>query len=237
MKLRRYERKDEISRALSVAQREIKGAETLKENTFTKSKYADLTAVWNAVRDALSRNGLAVTQVFEGTDPIILVTTLLHDSGQSISSAMPLNYVKDWHSLGSAATYARRYSLAALVGCAPEGEDDDGNLAQHSGRTPPPSSRKNYPKRKISTTPSPSIPTEIRTQEIIKEVKEADEWLRNQEIDPGDPPKAVQERIVKLGPDGLRKKIADAKKKAKKLEALQIVAEADRVESVEEESK
>ena len=65
-------------------------------------------------------------------------------------------------------------------------------------------------------------------------MKEADEFLRNQEVDPGDPPKAMLERIVKLGPDGLKKAIADARKKA---EAKEIVAEADRVKPIEEKEE
>ena len=57
---------DRLAEALARAQSEIRDAETLRENTFVGSKYADLTAVWNACRIALTKNGLSVVQTFNG---------------------------------------------------------------------------------------------------------------------------------------------------------------------------
>lgn len=120
----------DIAAALAKAQNEIRAARKDKNNPFFKSKYADLTEVWDACRDALSANGLAVTQTtaFEG-ERIVLVTTLMHISGQWVRGFYPLNPVKnDPQSTGSATTYARRYALSAMVGIVTE-EDDDGNKA------------------------------------------------------------------------------------------------------------
>ena len=230
----------QLAFALALAQAEITTAELTKENTFTKSKYADLASVWDAVRDPLTRNGLAVSQIFETLEDgnILLRTVLLHTSGEQLSSTLPLLGVKDHHSLGSASTYVRRYALAAITGCAPGGWDDDGNAAQESITKSPArlskSSRSLPRTKKRSTTPPPRL----SALEILEKVPEADEWLRNKEVDPGDPPLPVCERIVTLGVEGLKKTIEDDRKKqekAKKAEA--IIADADRVEPIEDKKE
>lgn len=124
---------NELITALSKAQGEMSAAAKDCNNPFYKSKYADLNSVWNACRDALSKNGLAVVQSMhkdERGEPF-LRTTLGHSSGQWMSSWLPITPAKDGsknelQALGSTLTYLRRYSLAAIVGVAPD-EDDDGN--------------------------------------------------------------------------------------------------------------
>jgi len=118
-----------LADALSKAQGQIKGASKDVKNEFFKSKYADLASVWDACRDALSTNGLCVAQTMDGgVESVTVNTTLIHTSGEWISGSLTLKPVKaDPQGIGSAATYARRYSLAAMVGVAPE--DDDGNAA------------------------------------------------------------------------------------------------------------
>lgn len=140
---------DKLAAALAKAQGEIKNALRDTENTFFKSSYADLAAVWDACRKPLSDNGLAVIQTthYDGNG-LILRTTLVHSSGQLVSGEMPVRAVEQikgegWHeatlnpqAMGSAITYARRYALAAMVGVAPEGDDDDGNKAAGNAAAP-----------------------------------------------------------------------------------------------------
>lgn len=111
--------------ALSKAQGMIKGAAKDSTNPFFKNKYADLSSVWEACREALSKNELAVIQTpVEGG----VITMLAHSSGEWIKSYLPMKPTKDdAQGAGSAITYARRYALAAFVGVAPE--DDDGQAA------------------------------------------------------------------------------------------------------------
>lgn len=118
-----------LAAALAKAQGAIKGAAKTSENPYFKSRYADLAAVWDACREALSANGLSVVQTMDSSDTAVCVeTTLLHSSGEWISGSQLIKPVDDKpQSWGSAITYARRYGLAAIVGVAPE--DDDGNLA------------------------------------------------------------------------------------------------------------
>lgn len=120
-----------LAKALAKAQAAIKGAKKDAENPFFKSNYADLASVWDACREALSSNGLAVTQVTEIVDgTIVLRTILMHSSGESISGILPVMVGEKAtaQQLGSAITYNRRYGLAAIAGVAPE--DDDGNAVK-----------------------------------------------------------------------------------------------------------
>jgi len=120
-----------LAEALSKAQGMMKGAIKDSENPFFKAAYADLASVWDACREPLSKCGLSVTQttrIADNGEPVI-ITTLLHASGEWMSGELLVKPVKaDPQSVGSAITYGRRYALSAIVGIAPE--DDDGEKAQ-----------------------------------------------------------------------------------------------------------
>jgi len=120
-----------LAAALAKAQGAMKGAVKDSANPFFKSKYADLASVVEAIRAAFSANGLSYIQTVEPSDKdeVRIETTLLHASGEWISCgvlSLPVSK-HDAQGFGSALTYARRYSLSAAVGVAPE--DDDGNAA------------------------------------------------------------------------------------------------------------
>jgi len=106
-------------------------------NPHFKSKYADLAAVVEAVIDALNSNGIALMQRQHPNDSGVCVETLLiHESGEILSAGMLTVPAakQDPQGYGSALTYARRYSLMAACGIAPE--DDDGNAAMKRARKP-----------------------------------------------------------------------------------------------------
>ena len=121
-----------LSEALAKAQGSMTGAVKDSANPFFKSKYADLSSVWEACRKPLSDNGLSVVQTSEflpeHPDMVCIVTSLNHSSGEWIRGRLAVKPVKtDPQSVGSCITYLRRYSLQSMVGIAPE--DDDGNAA------------------------------------------------------------------------------------------------------------
>lgn len=121
---------DLLAKALVQAQAEFTAIPRGSENPYFHSTYADLATVVSAASPVLSKHGLAVSQ-FPATDEgkPVLVTYLLHESGQHISHSMPLTPTKpDPQSLGSAITYARRYAFSAVLGLVTEA-DDDGNAA------------------------------------------------------------------------------------------------------------
>ncbi len=102
-------------------------------NPHFKSKYVALDGVIDAVAEPLRAEGIAIMQQTDVTEHggIILITRLIHASGEWIASRYPVHPVKnDPQGEGSALTYARRYALMALAGIAPE--DDDGNAAVKS---------------------------------------------------------------------------------------------------------
>ena len=119
-----------IAAALVKAQKGFGPALKSKNNPAFRSKYADLGACIEAVIDALNDNGITLLQRTHPDETGVTVeTVLMHESGESWSSG-PLHVPaakQDPQGYGSALTYARRYSLMAACGIAPE--DDDGNAA------------------------------------------------------------------------------------------------------------
>lgn len=124
-----------LAEALAKAQGQMKPAVKDSINPHFRSNYADLAACWSAIREPLSSNGLAVIQnVSSDQTGVTVETMLVHTSGEHIQSRCWLPVAqKTPQAYGSAITYARRYSLAALVGLS--AEDDDGNAASAGWQT------------------------------------------------------------------------------------------------------
>jgi ERF superfamily len=120
----------EVSAALVKAQRNFAPALKSATNPHFKSRYADLAACVEAVIDALNSAGIMLMQKQHQCDGgIAIETVFIHESGETISAgilSVPASK-QDPQGYGSALTYARRYSLIAACGIAPE--DDDGNAA------------------------------------------------------------------------------------------------------------
>jgi hypothetical protein len=124
-----------IAKALAAAQREIGVAVKDATNPHFRSKYADLQAVDEACRPALSKHGIAIAQGTGYADGFVFVTTrLLHaETGEWIESTLHIAPGKhDAQGVGSAITYARRFGLSALA-AVPAGVDDDGEAAVGRG--------------------------------------------------------------------------------------------------------
>ena len=119
-----------LATALVKAQQAFGPALKSSTNPHFKSRYADLAACVEAVVDSLNNNGIALIQQNQPSpDGVIVETIFLHESGESLNCGqlfVPANK-HDAQGFGSALTYARRYSLMAACGIAPE--DDDGNTA------------------------------------------------------------------------------------------------------------
>jgi len=119
-----------IAKSLVEAQKAFGPALKSATNPHFKSKYADLSACVEAVIDGLNANGIALIQMTHDCENgVIVETVFLHESGEQISAGkLHVPAIKqDAQAYGSALTYARRYSLMAACGIAPE--DDDGNKA------------------------------------------------------------------------------------------------------------
>lgn len=117
----------EIAKALAAAQAEMANPGFDSSNPHFRSKFASLAAVRNAVVPVLAKHGVCLTQDVTTTDNghISCRTILTHSSGQQmVFGPLLLPPSKgDAQGLGSAATYARRYSMMAVAGVV--GDDDD----------------------------------------------------------------------------------------------------------------
>ena len=126
-----------IAAALVKAQKEFGPALKTATNPHFRSKYASLDACVEAVIDALNNNGIFLMQYTHPCeDGVIVETMFIHESGEHMSGGklhVPASK-QDPQGYGSALTYARRYSLQAACGIAPE--DDDGNAASKSKPEP-----------------------------------------------------------------------------------------------------
>lgn len=122
-----------IYAAFVKAQRAFGPALKTHTNPHFKSKYADLSACVEAVIDSLNQHGIGLVQrTHECESGVAIETVFVHESGESMSSGIlrvPASK-QDAQGYGSAMTYARRYSIMAACGIAPE--DDDGNAASAS---------------------------------------------------------------------------------------------------------
>ncbi len=120
----------QIATALVKAQKAFGPALKSSTNPHFKSRYADLSACVEAVIDALNDNGIALVQKsYDCVDGIMVETVFVHESGEMLETGIlrfPL-MKNDPQGAMACLTYARRGSLMAACGIAPE--DDDGNSA------------------------------------------------------------------------------------------------------------
>jgi hypothetical protein len=123
---------DQLATALADVQALIDGVLKESPNAIYGSRYAELSKVWEAFQRVGPDHGISIVQLpgqFNAEARTMSMSVrLMHSSGQWLGGemSMPLSRA-DAHAYGSACTYARRYSLAALVGICPH--DDDGNAA------------------------------------------------------------------------------------------------------------
>ena len=144
---------DLLAKALVAAQAEFAPVAKRAENPFFKSHYADLASIVEAASPIAAKHGLAVSQfpsVLDGEPS--LVTYLIHESGQWLSSEMKVLAKLDPQGQGSGISYARRYAYSSVLGIVTEA-DDDGNAAQPS--TPAPTTRREPPVRPVQRSTPP----------------------------------------------------------------------------------
>ena len=152
--MNKSEQLDELAKALVSARAVVNHPPRNKVNPHFRNRYADLTAVLDAVVPAFTANGLSIVQTVDGGQ---LVTTLLHTSGQFITSAADIPAHSNAQQLGSALTYLRRYSLAAMLGIVSD-EDTDGEPARNSQLD------KQNGTKSESTPPGDSLPLATKAQ-------------------------------------------------------------------------
>lgn len=159
----------QIATALVKAQKEFGPALKTSTNPHLKNKYANLSAVVEAVIDALNNNGIFLMQLtHESPDGAMAETTFIHESGEMLSAGKLFFPAAkhDPQGYASALTYVRRYSLMAACGIAPE--DDDGTDAM-----------KTAPRGRVSESPKPEPKPEPKPQEPVKGMPEVVDFAMN----------------------------------------------------------
>ena len=158
---------EKLSPALVKALAELKNPPRTANNPFFKSLYAPLDATLNLTRGVLAENGLAMLQSTEsGSDghPAV-VTRIVHESGEWIeSSPLIMKPVKEEpQGYGSALTYARRYSLQAMLGITGEADDDGNAASKPSGESKPGSKPATPSSEATPSCPDCGKPMALRT--------------------------------------------------------------------------
>lgn len=112
----------QLAAALAKAKLEKK---PLKESgTGNRGKYSTLEDYEEAYEEALANNGLSI--VFKPTliaqDKYVLVTRLVHSSGEWMRSSLPIDsdekstQLNEEQGMGKSISYMKRYSYAAMMG-------------------------------------------------------------------------------------------------------------------------
>lgn len=162
-----------IYKALSKAQQAFPAIPRDGKNPHFKSTYTTLDTLLRTTRESLCTQGLAVSHIFEEVDgKRVLVTRLVHESGEVMESRLRLPDTENMQHLGSAITYARRYSLAALLGVSSD-DDDDGQAASPSGNP--------YKDRAKQRNPPAAAPPEVPLLDRAK--KRMADFQRIQELE------------------------------------------------------
>lgn len=126
-----------LDAALAKAQGEFAAAIKDSPNPAFKSKYADLASVMEAIRPALTKHGISLTQwpIHSTDNRVHMVTRIAHD-GEWIRGTFSMPCDKqNAHGYGSIVTYLRRYCASSCLGVITD-LDDDGNAASQSPAAP-----------------------------------------------------------------------------------------------------
>lgn len=146
----------ELIKALIKAKAEFQPIEKDKLNPHFRTKYASLDSVLDAVTPALCKHGLVIVQPLQSGR--VLNTHLYHESGEVMTSTFELPDVSDIQKIGSALTYARRYSVCALLGITAD-EDSDGNAGKGGDRP--------------ASSPRPANQSSLLIGDNIKQIRES----------------------------------------------------------------
>jgi len=177
--MRTSETTEKLFAALQKAQAALQPAVKDSTNPHFKSKYADLSSVWEAVRKPLSDNKLVALQDVGLTpDGVSVVTRIAHESGQFIDFGpivVPLSK-RDAHGVGSGISYGRRYALSAALGVI--AEDDDGNAAVQNGthRTNGDRAPEHFPDPTQGKNPPGISAVKVEVREVMREIHACSDW-------------------------------------------------------------
>ncbi len=125
-----------------------------------KYTYAPLDEIIEAAKEALSTNGLVITQsTYLQAGNTILETLLLHSSGEWLSGELYVGKQdQPPQSEGSSLTYKRRYGMSAILGVASEEDDDVEGTTDRKEKPSQPLSKASIVSTSLKEKASPVVP-------------------------------------------------------------------------------
>jgi len=153
--------------SLAKAQSEMTHAHFDQTNPHFKSKFASLKSVIDAVKPALNNNGIFLLQVSHPVETGVGIETIFCKGDEKLSTGIVVAPVDKANAqgLGSALTYAKRYSLAMATSISAD-SDDDGNAAAA-----------NPPKNSTGRKPQSVVATVIQEEGIVVDANKRKKYV------------------------------------------------------------
>lgn len=133
--------------------------------------YADLASVLDVIRPVLAEHKIAVVQAPDLDDEgrLLLISRLAHESAEWIESRYLLPVDASAQEMGSAITYARRYSLCALAGVTAEDDDDGQRAGKPSPQKSKPAAQPVQQRKAAAATPGSQGDLVARIRAVLPE--------------------------------------------------------------------
>lgn len=141
-----------IAKALAAASASLRNPGQDATNPHFRSKYTSLVGLIDSLRAPLHAHGIIVLQPVSSpvAGRVRVTTTLLHSSGEWMSSTADLPSGATAQSFGAAVAYLRRYALQSMLGVSGDADADDDGEAERV-KAEKPAKRKAEP---VLTTPT-----------------------------------------------------------------------------------
>jgi hypothetical protein len=148
-----------IAKALAAASADLRNPASDATNPGFKSKFLSLVKLIDSLRAPLHAHGIIVLQPVSSpvAGRVRVTTTLLHSSGEWMSSTADLASGATAQSFGTAVSYLRRYTLQAMLGISGDADADDDGEAERLAALKP-----EKPAKRVASSASPVIPSEYR---------------------------------------------------------------------------
>lgn len=129
-----------IAKALIAFQSSVKQPKKTATNPHFRNSYVPLDNVVDSIHESAPQHGLAyVQETLVEDDRAGVLTMIVHESGEWMEFEpflLPIGQKATPQAVGSAITYARRYSLSTAFGLASETDDDANSASDNANQNP-----------------------------------------------------------------------------------------------------
>ena len=146
-----------LAKSLAAASASLRNPGQDATNPHFRSKYTSLVGLIDSLRAPLAAQGIIVLQPVSSpvAGRVRVTTTLLHSSGEWMSSTADLPSGATAQSFGAAVAYLRRYALQSMLGVSGDADADDDGEAERVKAEKPLTKRKAEPVlTSVLTTPT-----------------------------------------------------------------------------------